>query len=555
MTAMRRFRYEPLLAILAAAALWVVILTPFAAKASPYSIDTYTGNGTQTAYAVSFPYIQQSDVTVTVAGVATTAFTWTSPSTITFTTAPASGAAIVIARHTTLASPNVVFQAGSLASQDLNSSVLQELYLQQEAYDTQQSGPVINFNGRGGAVTLTQADLNGAAAGGMTIGGILNGGSFGLELGGGIFPQTPSAFTIGSYANPWGAAYTTSLGFGPYTLPGWLIGPQTGDLAFSSLGDGTTCHELDYGTPQTPTTGTAAIIERFNIRSCAVGVTLNAPQGQSIINSFESVTFPYKTTFTFDANTVFPGIGNAGGQQVATGTASANNGVLTVTADSGVISVGDFIYDSQCQLATSTGFACGFVSITANAGSGGTPCNGVACTGSGGTGTYALSYNPFPITAESVSIASHPVLVLPWLGPTTIYGDQCTSPQQFIINGVTNRNQQLLMGYDTCNNEAIFQAILQGTAYEPLDLNAAGGNVGVGFAAGAAIPSKFAVNGNAQALAVITVPVAIASLPASPVAGERAMVNNATACTFMTAVTAGGAVVCPVVYTTSWVAG
>jgi hypothetical protein len=41
----------------------------------------------------------------------------------------------------------------------------------------------------------------------------------------------------------------------------------------------------------------------------------------------------------------------------------------------------------------------------------------------------------------------------------------------------------------------------------------------------------------------------------SPVAGDRAVVTDAVACTFLTALTGGGATICPVVYTTLWVGG
>jgi len=42
------------------------------------SFVRYTGNGSTTQYAVSFSYRDQADVTVTINGVATTAFTWNS---------------------------------------------------------------------------------------------------------------------------------------------------------------------------------------------------------------------------------------------------------------------------------------------------------------------------------------------------------------------------------------------------------------------------------------------------------------------------------------------
>jgi len=54
-----------------------------------------------------------------------------------------------------------------------------------------------------------------------------------------------------------------------------------------------------------------------------------------------------------------------------------------------------------------------------------------------------------------------------------------TVPQQHVIEGSTNTNQQLLIGYNTSSNYGSIQAILQGTAAEPLYLNPAGGNVGV----------------------------------------------------------------------------
>lgn len=116
------------------------------ANASPYSIDSYTGTGTQTAYAVTFPYISQTDVKVTINGSLTAAYTWTSPSQITFTTAPPSAATVVIQRFTQLAYPEVTFRPGSLASKDLNIVSLQMLYLHQERTDAPSSGTYLAVN-------------------------------------------------------------------------------------------------------------------------------------------------------------------------------------------------------------------------------------------------------------------------------------------------------------------------------------------------------------------------------------------------------------------------
>ena len=58
--------------------------------------NTYTGNGSTTNYAFTFPYIKQADVKVSVDNVATTAFTFANATTVSFNTAPANGAEIVI---------------------------------------------------------------------------------------------------------------------------------------------------------------------------------------------------------------------------------------------------------------------------------------------------------------------------------------------------------------------------------------------------------------------------------------------------------------------------
>lgn len=125
------------------------------ALATPYSINSYTGDGSTAAYAVSFPYIQQSDVQVLVNGVvqATTTYSFTSPSTITFNSAPTAGAKITVERSTTLAANDVSFLGGALSSIDLNLNNTQWLYLLQERADTGVSVPVTD----GGPMALPSA--------------------------------------------------------------------------------------------------------------------------------------------------------------------------------------------------------------------------------------------------------------------------------------------------------------------------------------------------------------------------------------------------------------
>nr|BAR25398.1 tail fiber [uncultured Mediterranean phage uvMED] len=110
------------------------------------SFVRYTGNGSTTQYAVSFTYRDQADITVTINGVATTAFTYNSAGTqITFNTAPANSSAIEIRRTTSQTSRLVDYAAGSvLTENDLDTDSNQAFFMSQEAIDD--AGDVIKLN-------------------------------------------------------------------------------------------------------------------------------------------------------------------------------------------------------------------------------------------------------------------------------------------------------------------------------------------------------------------------------------------------------------------------
>lgn len=107
--------------------------------------NTYTGNGSTTNFSFTFPYIQTTDVKVSVNGVTTTAYTFANATTIQFNTAPANGAAIRIYRETDNASLSATFYPGSaIRSSDLNDNFTQVLYSTQEVsnYTLQDVGSV-----------------------------------------------------------------------------------------------------------------------------------------------------------------------------------------------------------------------------------------------------------------------------------------------------------------------------------------------------------------------------------------------------------------------------
>ena len=106
--------------------------------------NTYTGNGSTTNYSFTFPYLETTDIKVSVNGVNTTAYTLANATTVSFNTAPANGAAIRIYRDTDDSSLAATFYPGSaIRSQDLNDNFTQNLYTTQEVkarYLDRQSG-------------------------------------------------------------------------------------------------------------------------------------------------------------------------------------------------------------------------------------------------------------------------------------------------------------------------------------------------------------------------------------------------------------------------------
>jgi hypothetical protein len=101
------------------------------------SFVRYTGNGTTTTYAIPFSYRSTDDLSATVAGVNITAYTLDAAGTnLTFTTAPANGAAIEIRRTTSQSTKLVDYVSGAvLTENDLDTDSDQAFFMSQEAID------------------------------------------------------------------------------------------------------------------------------------------------------------------------------------------------------------------------------------------------------------------------------------------------------------------------------------------------------------------------------------------------------------------------------------
>lgn len=111
---------------------------------APYSYNSVAANGSTNTFAIPFPYLEESDIYVSVDGETVTGFTFPTQSTVQLaqTAASLEGNTVLISRKTALSDPVVTFETGGLDPSDLNMQILQLLYITQENYDAVQ----LNYN-------------------------------------------------------------------------------------------------------------------------------------------------------------------------------------------------------------------------------------------------------------------------------------------------------------------------------------------------------------------------------------------------------------------------
>jgi hypothetical protein len=131
--------------------------------------NTYTGNGSTVLYAFTFPYLETTDIKVSLNGTVTTAYTLANATTIQFNTAPANGAAIRIYRQTDDTNPSSTFYPGSaIRSQDLNDNFTQILYVSQETQTFAASTDASAIQGQVTAAVNTANTANANASTALT---------------------------------------------------------------------------------------------------------------------------------------------------------------------------------------------------------------------------------------------------------------------------------------------------------------------------------------------------------------------------------------------------
>ena len=108
--------------------------------------NTYTGNGSNKLFSITFPYLDTTDVDVYLNGVlqtVTTQYTFANATTIEFVASPGNGVTVVLQRSTQKETLNATFFPGSsIKAADLNENFDQLLYISQENTDVVNNLPV-----------------------------------------------------------------------------------------------------------------------------------------------------------------------------------------------------------------------------------------------------------------------------------------------------------------------------------------------------------------------------------------------------------------------------
>jgi hypothetical protein len=106
-----------------------------------FSYQNYTGDNATDTFAIPFDYTTQSEISVTVDGVAESGLTFPSAASVQLTSAPASGTLVQVRRTTDLTARSVDFASGSvLTEEDLDNSNIQTFHAAQEAVDKANDG-------------------------------------------------------------------------------------------------------------------------------------------------------------------------------------------------------------------------------------------------------------------------------------------------------------------------------------------------------------------------------------------------------------------------------
>jgi hypothetical protein len=240
-------------------------------------------------------------------------------------------------------------------------------------------------------------------------------------------------------------------------------------------------------------TGTVISSSAFNALTADLATGLSTAitkDGQTTTTARIPFAAGINSSLVTDSSSTSTGsIITAGGVGIAkalyVGTTANIAGASTFTGAIAVDSVTDSSSTTTGSIQTDGGLGVAkavFIGTTLNVAGATTAASGsftslaYSTTLTGGTGIVNLGSGQFYKDASgNVSIGTTTSN-----GRLTIAKDGVYGTPQIVVNGATNANQTLQIGYDTTSNYGYIQPLLSGTGYKDLALNPSGGNVGIG---------------------------------------------------------------------------
>ena len=310
--------------------------------------NNYTGDGIQTSYTFSFPYIKKEDVKVTLDEIGTTDFTINdnTPTQIDFNTAPGNNVAIRIFRETdTTATSSTFFPGSAIRAQDLNRNFEQSLFIGQEeenkiqavisggiadgsvttakladdAVTADKIAPDVSFTPDDGSITAAKL-----ANDAVTTDKLVNGAVTTDKLGTG-------AVTANKLGNS--AVTTGKIAFGAIT-------PAKLDTSYLPLAGGTMSGNITFANTQTfPSSVGGGFIS--NSSATFTGNTTASNYTFSIPSNAKRIVINFLRLSRVDSNFIFLGInlGDSNGLWT-TGQNQVNSSLIYSTADQTTVNSG-----------------------------------------------------------------------------------------------------------------------------------------------------------------------------------------------------------------------
>lgn len=290
--------------------------------------NTYTGNGSNTNFSITFEYLKQADVKASIDGTATTAFTLSNATTLSFTTAPANGAAVRIFRDTDISSLKATFFPGSaIKAEDLNDNFTQNNFATQET-----DNEVIAANTTAAsAVTTAQGAVTTANAATVTAGNAVTTANAATAT---ANTASTNASNAVSTANSAQTTVTTYVHDG--TNPaGDGVGSNPQGLAYA------------INTANTASTNSSNAVTTANTADANATTALNNSRESDGSGGFTSAISKSNTAIS-TANTALTNASsavttaNAASATAATASTNASNAVATANAASAAVSAAAF---------------------------------------------------------------------------------------------------------------------------------------------------------------------------------------------------------------------